>query len=113
MKYSDKPETVLLSRNVTVAGRRTSIRLEQQMWVALKEVALRENCTVHDLCSLIGSRRRAGLSLTAAIRIFLMLYFKAAATEEGHTKAGHGGLNRIVGRTVPPSFANSNKEMVG
>ncbi|NBX67165.1 MAG: hypothetical protein EBQ96_09240 [Proteobacteria bacterium] len=93
--------SALLSRNITVLGKRTSIRLESQMWTAMKEIADREHCTIHELCSLIAMRRKPGLSLTASIRIFLMLYFKAACTEEGHTKAGHGGLDRMIGRLMP------------
>lgn len=98
-------QSALVSRNVTVLGRRTSIRLETQMWNAIREIADREHCSVHELCSLIATRRKSGLSLTASIRIFLMLYFKAAATEEGHARAGHGGLDRMVGRLMP---GNSN-----
>ena len=93
--------SALISRNITVLGKRTSIRLEAQMWSALKEIADRERCSIHDLCSLVATRRKAGLSLTASIRIFLMLYFKAASTEEGHGRAGHGGLDRMVGRLMP------------
>ena len=98
--------SALISRNVTVLGKRTSIRLETQMWAAIKEIAEREHCSVHELCSLIAMRRKEGLSLTASIRIFLMLYFKAAATEEGHKRAGHGGLDRMVGRLMPNGMAN-------
>ncbi len=98
--------SALLSRNVTVLGKRTSIRLESQMWTAIKEIADREHCTVHELCSLIAMRRKPGLSLTASIRIFLMLYFKAACTEDGHTRAGHGGLDRMVGRLMPQQAQN-------
>jgi len=94
-------DNLLVSRNITVLGRRTSIRLEAQMWSALREVADRERCSIHELCSLVATRRRTGLSLTAAIRIFLMLYFKAAATEEGHARAGHGGLDRMISRLMP------------
>jgi predicted DNA-binding ribbon-helix-helix protein len=93
--------SALISRNITVLGKRTSIRLESQMWIALKEIADRERCSVHDLCSLVATRRKPGLSLTASIRIFLMLYFKAASTEDGHSRAGHGGLDRMVGRLMP------------
>lgn len=93
--------SALVSRNITVLGKRTSIRLEAQMWVALKEIADRERCSIHDLCSLIATRRKPGLSLTASIRIFLMLYYKAASTEDGHVRAGHGGLDRMVGRLMP------------
>jgi predicted DNA-binding ribbon-helix-helix protein len=93
--------SALISRNITVLGKRTSIRLESQMWIALKEIADRERCSVHELCSLVATRRKPGLSLTASIRIFLMLYFKAASTEDGHSRAGHGGLDRMVGRLMP------------
>jgi len=98
--------SALISRNVTVLGKRTSVRLEQQMWNALKEIAEREYCSIHELCSLIASRKKPNLSLTASIRIFLMLYFKAASTEEGHSRAGHGGLDRMVGRMMP---GNANR----
>lgn len=101
--------SALISRNITVLGKRTSIRLESQMWVALKEIAERECCSIHDLCSLIASRRKVDLSLTASIRIFLMLYFKAASTEEGHKKAGHGGLDRMIARLIPTkAFFNTH-----
>ncbi len=105
--------TALVSRNVTVLGKRTSIRLEVQMWSAIKEIAEREHCTVHELCSLIAMRRKPGLSLTASIRIFLMLYFKAAATEDGHIRAGHGSLDRMVARLMPPAAANGTGRQQG
>lgn len=96
--------SALISRNVTVMGKRTSIRLENQMWTSLKEIAEREHCSIHELCSLIASRKKSDLSLTASIRIFLMLYFKAAATEDGHTRAGHGGLDRMISRLMPANL---------
>lgn len=80
---------ILSNRNVTVNGRRTSMRLEREMWEALREICRREDMTVHELCSLIDDRR--GLSsLTAATRVFILMYFRAAATDEGHVTAGHG-----------------------
>lgn len=93
-------KTALISRNITVNKRRTSIRLEAQMWVALKEIATREKCTIHDICGVIASRKSDNITLTAAIRIFLMLYFKAAATDEGHRRAGHGGFQRMMSRVA-------------
>lgn len=91
-------KTALISRNITVNKRRTSIRLESQMWTALKEIAEREKCSIHDICSIIARKKSENITLTAAIRIFLMLYFKAAATEEGHRRAGHGGFQRMMSR---------------
>ena len=88
----------LLSRNVTIMGKRTSVRLEPEMWRAVKDIADRENCTIHDLCSLISLRKKGNSSLTAAIRVFIMLYFKAASTEDGHDKAGHGNFEHMKSR---------------
>jgi len=79
----------LSNRNVTVNGRRTSMRLEQEMWEALREICRREDMTVHELCSLIDDRRGFS-SLTAATRVFILMYFRAAATDQGHLTAGHG-----------------------
>lgn len=88
----------LMARNITVMGRRTSVRLEPQMWQALKDISRREKCSVHALCSLITLRRQKCSSLTAAIRVFIMLYFRAAATDEGHERVGHGDLGKMIAR---------------
>ncbi len=90
--------STLVSRNITVSGRRTSVRLEPEMWRALKEISARENCSIHELCSLISFRKNRRTSLTAAIRVFLMLYFRAATTEDGHGKAGHGSFDSMKRR---------------
>lgn len=88
----------LVSRNITVLARRTSVRLEPEMWCELKNISERERCSIHDLCSLISLRKNKRTSLTAAIRVFLMLYFRSAATENGHEKAGHGDFQNMKRR---------------
>jgi predicted DNA-binding ribbon-helix-helix protein len=82
--------STLISHNVMIDGRRTSVRLEKEMWMGLKQIARREDCSVHDLCTAISQRKRQATSLTAAIRVFVMAYYQAAATDEGHRRAGHG-----------------------
>ena len=94
----DDIKTTLLSRNITVNGRRTSVRLEPEMWNALFDIAKRENCSIHDICTLISIRKNPKTSLTAGIRVFLMLYFRAAANEEGHARAGHGDIKFMKDR---------------
>lgn len=86
----------MVARNVTVAGRRTSLRLEPDMWDSLWEISAREGVSLHQLCTEVG-RHRGGSSLTAAIRAYVLAYFRAAATERGHRAAGHGALRRKVG----------------
>lgn len=91
-------KTTLQSRNITVLGRRTSIRLEPEMWQSLKEISLREKCSIHDICSLVSIRKKQNTSLTAAIRVFIMLYFRASSTEQGHANAGHGNFDLMIKR---------------
>ena len=96
--YIEDDKSTLVSRNITVMGRRTSVRLEPEMWNALREIARREKCKIHDICSLIHARKNPHTSLTAAIRVFLMLYYRAAATDEGHKKAGHDDFGNMMQR---------------
>jgi len=75
--------------NIGISGRRTNVRMEDEMWEALKEVADQEGCSVSALASRIYSRKNSDDNFSSAIRVFLMLYCRAAATEAGHAKAGH------------------------
>lgn len=70
---------LLISKNVRVRGRRTSVRLEPEMWDALNEVAALEGCAVNDLCSAVDEVRHPDASFTGALRVFLMEYFRNAA----------------------------------
>ena len=80
----------LIIKNVKVYGHRTSVRLEPEMWNSLKEIAQRESSSVSDLCTTISMCKKPLSSLTSAIRIFIMFYYKAASTETGHARAKHG-----------------------
>jgi predicted DNA-binding ribbon-helix-helix protein len=75
-------------RNVVVAGHRTSVRLEAVMWEALHDIARQQNRTIHDLVTAIAAQRN-NLSLTAAIRVYIVDFYRAAAgrlaAEIGHT----------------------------
>lgn len=82
--------STLVIRNVVVLGKRTSLRMEPEMWDALADVAGREGHDVHDICTRIVERKPPAASLTAAIRVFLVNYYRLAATDEGHARAGHG-----------------------
>lgn len=90
----------LVIRNVIVEGRRTSIRLEPEMWRSLQDICKRERCTAHDIATMVAAGRTQG-SLTAALRVFVMVYFRAAATEDGHNNAGHGS-----GRVLEPLYTH-------
>ncbi|HTZ34861.1 MAG TPA: ribbon-helix-helix domain-containing protein [Stellaceae bacterium] len=65
-------------RNVVVAGRRTSVRLERVMWDALREIARHQGVALNELVTAIDRHREAS-SLTAAIRVFIVDFYRSAA----------------------------------
>ena len=75
-----KAARTMLSRNVRIHNRRTSVRLEPAMWAALNEIATAENCSIHDLCGAVHDLKEEGVSFTAALRVFLMEYYRTAAS---------------------------------
>jgi predicted DNA-binding ribbon-helix-helix protein len=107
--------STLISRNVTIAGHRTSIRLEPEMWSGLTEICRREGGSLHEICTAVSLRKEENTSLTAAIRVFVMTYYRSASTEDGHSRAGHGfgvaGLNpdgtRPANAAIPSSTSSA------
>jgi len=68
----------LTIRNVVVAGHRTSVRLEPVMWEALREIARGRDMALNDLVTEID-RHRGAPSLTAAIRVYIVDFYRSAA----------------------------------
>jgi len=87
---SEHPDrrSALVLRNISVHGRRTSIRLEPEIWDGLAEICRREYCTTQDVCSFVADHRHG--SLASSLRVFILGYFHSSSTEDGHRKAGHG-----------------------
>lgn len=88
----------LKAKNVTIGGRRTSMRLEPPLWSALEEIAQREGLSVNEICSMVAETRHSKANVTGAVRTFIAAYFRDAATEDGHRTAGHGAPSV----SVPP-----------
>jgi len=64
-------------RVIRIGARRTSLRLETEMWVALEEIAEREKINIPDLCGHVDNTRLPGGTYTAALRAFLIGYYRA------------------------------------
>lgn len=74
------PEHQQESRNIVVNGHRTSMRLESEFWDALQEICAREGMTVNQICTQVY-RQRGKASLTAAIRVYVIAYFRETAAQ--------------------------------
>ena len=102
-KQTKPPRSTLVSRNVTIGGHRTSVRLEPDMWSGLTDISRRERANMHEICTAVARQKDKNTSLTAAIRVFVMAYYRASSTEEGHTKAGHGYGVALMAANMSPN----------
>ena len=82
----------LVNRNVTASRGRTSMRLEPELWDALEEICRRENFSLGDLVRRVERRGHPG-GRTSAVRVYVIGYFRDAATPDGHRNAGHGATD--------------------
>ncbi len=81
----------LISKNVTINGRRTSLRLEQASWEGIADICKCEGLTLHELFSLIENRR-SGASRTSTVRAFIVTYYRTVAAEYGALQRGTASL---------------------
>ncbi|MCC6716514.1 MAG: ribbon-helix-helix domain-containing protein [Acetobacteraceae bacterium] len=98
----------LINRNVTATGGRTSMRLEPELWSALEEICHREGMTLADLIKSIEHRVHPG-GRTSAVRVFVLTYFRTAASEDGHRAAGHGRTGQLAGAPDSPWRATQRR----
>jgi predicted DNA-binding ribbon-helix-helix protein len=65
------------------------MRLEPELWDALLEICQSERWDMSQLVREIEAAGRSG-GRTSSVRVFVLEYFRAAASEPGHEAAGHG-----------------------
>jgi predicted DNA-binding ribbon-helix-helix protein len=62
-------------RSIIIAGRKTSITLEDAFWIALKEIARGRNMPLSDLVAAIDSERQH-VNLSSAVRVFVLDFYR-------------------------------------
>jgi predicted DNA-binding ribbon-helix-helix protein len=83
--YESAPSSLVI-HNIVVGGHRTSVRLEPVMWDALQDIAQQLGLSTHELVTGID-RERSASSLTAAIRVYIVDFYRAAALSAGQAQA--------------------------
>jgi predicted DNA-binding ribbon-helix-helix protein len=69
------------------------MRLEPELWDALMEICEREGQDMSTLVRRVEEGGHIG-GRTSAVRVFILDYYRIAATEAGHASASHGPLSR-------------------
>ncbi len=67
---------MLICKNVIVNGRRTSMRLDHETWVSLRDICYREQTTVNLICSRLDNMRGV-TGLSSSLRLFVLTYFRS------------------------------------
>jgi predicted DNA-binding ribbon-helix-helix protein len=78
------PASLFQVRNIHIAGKRTSIRLEQLFWQPIDDLCTREGISVNELCNLVHSAR-GHHGLTTALRMVTLFYFHALSQRLEHS----------------------------
>jgi len=67
------------------------------MWAALNDIAAERGKTVHDVVLEIN-RRRKGIGLTAAIRVFIVEYYREALGRCRKEKAPPSSAGQVISK---------------
>ena len=89
----------MLTRNVIIQEKRTTIRLESAVWEALDELCMREHVSRHELCTRIEAKR-SGVNRAQAVRAMVVNYYRLALKPEHDTD---DAIERAL--TVPDGLA--------
>ena len=75
-------KSTISKRSIIIAGRRTSVSLEDAFWNALREIAVGRGATLSDLVASIDvARERPNLS--SAIRLFVLGVYRGQIPAPG------------------------------
>ena len=75
-------DSTLRCQTVRIGNRRTSLRLEPEMWDALETITRLTGRTLAQVMTEIDLFRQQS-SLTSAVRVVILKFFRAAALESG------------------------------
>jgi len=73
-----RQKSKVLKRSVVINGRKTSISLEQDFWMALGEIAATQNASISEVVTVIDRDRKHD-NLSSAIRLYVLDYYRQLA----------------------------------
>jgi predicted DNA-binding ribbon-helix-helix protein len=72
----------LVNRNIIASSGRTSMRLEPEIWDALRDICARERVKLDDLIAQIEALGYQG-GRTSAVRVYILQYYRKLAEAAG------------------------------
>jgi predicted DNA-binding ribbon-helix-helix protein len=66
-----------VKRSLTLKGHRTSVSLEDEFWIAFREIAQKKEIPINVLAAKIDVERDPETGLASAIRVYVLNWFKS------------------------------------
>lgn len=90
-------QTSLVTRNVRIGSKRTSVRLEPELWSALERIANREQCDINEICTKVADQKSPIGGFTSALRVYIVCYLGgvAPAAQPAPQRQGERPVHRL------------------
>ena len=92
----------IIKRSVVIAGRKTSVSLEDEFWKGLKEIASDRDMGTSELVAAINSERQLG-NMSSAIRLFVLGFYHDQISEHEKQDRTQEMLANAIVSTATPS----------
>ena len=79
--------SLTIPRSILIAGRKTSVRLENAFWVGLQEIADQRLMTLPGLIATIDAQRHHG-NRSSALRLFVLEYYRRQVADAPEASSG-------------------------
>ena len=76
-----------VAHSILIAGRKTSVRLEEAFWVGLREIAAKRRMTLAGLMSTIDAQRQHE-NRSSALRLFVLEYYRSQVADGTEASSG-------------------------
>ena len=83
-----------IARSILIAGRKTSVRLEESFWLGLQEIAHKHLISVSALMSTIDAQRQHR-NRSSALRSFVLEYYRSQVADAPEASSGISAPNPL------------------
>ena len=77
--------SLTIPRSILIAGRKTSVRLENAFWVGLQEIADKRLMTLPGLIGTIDAQRQHR-NRSSALRLFVLEYYRSQVADAARNR---------------------------
>ena len=96
-------KSLIVKRSIVIAGRKTSVSLEDAFWRSLKEIASSGGMTMSGLLAAIDSTRHYG-NLSSTLRLFVLSFYREQLHHQLEIRDNREAIQALIGRSMPKSF---------